>query len=275
MGATELHGSPHLAPIARPAVADEIVNRLIRLILDEQLKPGDRLPSEHELMAQLAVGRSSLREAIKTLRAMGVVDVVNGNGMFVGRGGASLGSRPLSWGLLMHGGGPHELIDARRLIESELAALAAQHASDEEIATIGELATARPSTDPEARSQTAIDFHLAVARAAHNVVLSYFLEGLQHILRDWISSTNVAHPEDALRNPDEHVPIFHAIRTRDAEDARAAMAVHLDAAGARLLRLLAERERAGDGATRSPRLAWAWPGGGSSADRLARRLTGG
>src|SRR5215510_8112321 len=259
MGATERHTSPHLAPISRPAIADEIVNRLIRLILDERLRPGDRLPSEHELMAQLAVGRSSLREAIKTLRAMGVVDVVNGNGMFVARGGASLGSRPLSWGLLMHGSGAHELIDARRLIESELAALAAQHASDEEVATIGALATARPATDPAARSETAVEFHLAVARAAHNVVLNYFLEGLQHLLRDWISSTNAAHPEDALRHPDEHVPIFRAIQAHDAEGARAAMAAHLDAAGARLLRLLAERERAGDGATRPPRLAWAWP----------------
>lgn len=259
MSATELHASPHLAPISRPAVADEIVNRLIRLILDEQLRPGDRLPSEHELMAQLAVGRSSLREAIKTLRAMGVVDVVNGNGMFVGRGGASLGSRPLSWGLLMHGSGAHELIDARRLIESELAALAAQHASEEEIAIVGQLATAPPPTDPESRSETAIDFHLAVAHAAHNVVLGYFLEGLQHVLRDWISSTYEAHPEDTVAVPDEHVPIFHAIQARDAVGARAAMATHLDAAGARLLRLVAERERAGDGTTRSPRLAWAWP----------------
>jgi DNA-binding FadR family transcriptional regulator len=70
MVATELHESPHLAPINRPAVADELVNRLIRLILDEQLRPGDRLPSEHNLMARLPAGRSSLREAIKTLRAM-------------------------------------------------------------------------------------------------------------------------------------------------------------------------------------------------------------
>src|SRR5262249_8477529 len=63
------------APITRTTVADEIVKRLVDLILEGRLKPGDKLPSERELMDRLAVGRSSLREAIKTLRAIGVVDV--------------------------------------------------------------------------------------------------------------------------------------------------------------------------------------------------------
>jgi GntR family transcriptional repressor for pyruvate dehydrogenase complex len=249
-----------LAPILRPAIADEIVNRLIRLILDERLRPGDRLPSEHELMSQLSVGRSSLREAVKTLRAIGVVDVVNGNGMFVGRGGASLGSKPLSWGLLMRESGAHELIDSRRLIEAELAALAAERASAEEIAEMGRLAAARPATpDAEAYGRAAIDFHLAVARGAHNTVLSYFLEGLQHVLSDWISDTYEAHPDETMRVPDEHVPIFEAIQAHDAARARKAMAAHLDAAGARLLRLLSESEQMGGADVRTNRLSWAFP----------------
>ena len=261
MGATTtLQASPHLAPINRPGLADEIVNRLIRLILDERLKPGDRLPSEHELMAQLAVGRSSLREAIKTLRAIGVVDVVVGNGMFVGRGGAALGSKPLSWGLLMRESGARELIEARRLIESELASQAAARASAEEIDAMGELARARPAAeDAEAHGRAAIDFHLAVARGAHNTVLGYFLEGLQHILRDWISETYEAYPEETVRSPDEHVPIFEAIQARDPAAAREAMATHLDAAGKRLLRLLSDGAPAGAAGARSTRLTWAWP----------------
>jgi GntR family transcriptional regulator, transcriptional repressor for pyruvate dehydrogenase complex len=257
MDATALQGSPHLAPISRPAIADEIVNRLIRLILEERLRPGDRLPTEHELMARLAVGRSSLREAVKTLRALGVVDVVNGNGMFVGQGGASLGSKPLSWGLLMRESGARELIEGRRLVESELAALAAERASADEIEEIGRLATAEPELgDAAAYGRAAIDFHLAVASAAHNTVLTYFFEGLQHILRDWISQTYEAHGEEA-RVPNEHVPVYEAIRARDAARAREAMALHLDAAGKRLLRLLSESERNGSGDVRTARLSWA------------------
>jgi GntR family transcriptional regulator, transcriptional repressor for pyruvate dehydrogenase complex len=206
------------------------------------------------------VGRSSLREAIKTLRALGVVDVVNGNGMFVGRGGASLGSKPLSWGLLMRESGARELIEGRRLVESELAALAAERATDDEMEVIGRLATAEPEEgDAEAYGRAAIDFHHAVASAAHNTVLSYFFEGLQHILRDWISQTYEAHPDEA-RVPNEHVPVYEAIRARDAARAREVMARHLDAAGSRLLRLLSESERSGNGHARSARLSWTRPG---------------
>jgi GntR family transcriptional regulator, transcriptional repressor for pyruvate dehydrogenase complex len=253
--------SPHLAPISRPSITDEIVNRLIRLILDERLRPGDRLPTEHELASQMAVGRSSLREAIKTLRAIGVVDVVNGNGMFVGGGGASLGSKPLSWGLLMRDGGPRELIDARRLVEAELASLAAQRASAEEIAAMGRLAMTRAAPlDAEGHSRAAVEFHLAVARAARNTVLSYFMEGLQHILRAWITNTYEADPQETVRVPDEHVPIYEAIRARDAGRAREAMATHIDEAGARLLRMLGQMERTSGGEGRTTRLTWAWPG---------------
>jgi GntR family transcriptional repressor for pyruvate dehydrogenase complex len=254
-------GSPHLAPIARPAVTDEIANRLIRVILDERLRPGDRLPSEHELASQLAVGRSSLREAVKTLRAMGVVDVVNGNGMFVGEGGASMGSRPLSWGLLMREGGPRELIDARRLVEAELASLAAQRATAEEIEAMGRLAavTRTAPLDAESYSRASVEFHQAVAGAARNTVLSYFMEGIEHILRAWIIDTYAADPQETVRVPDEHVPIYEAIRARDAGAAREAMAVHVDEAGARLLRMLSQMERTPKAGGKTARLTWAWP----------------
>jgi GntR family transcriptional repressor for pyruvate dehydrogenase complex len=228
MSATTRIGSPHLSPIARPVITDEIVNRLIRLILDERLRPGDRLPSEHELASQMAVGRSSLREAVKTLRAMGVVDVVNGNGMFVGAGGASMSSKPL--------------------------------ATAGEIVELGRLATVRAApTDAEGHSRAAVEFHLAVARAARNTVLGYFMEGIQHILRAWIIDTYEADPQETVRVPDEHVPIYEAIRDHDARGAREAMAAHVDDAGARLLRMLSQMERSPDGGTRMARLTWAWP----------------
>ncbi|HEU5315190.1 MAG TPA: FCD domain-containing protein, partial [Chloroflexota bacterium] len=114
---------------------------------------------------------------------------------------------------------------------------------------------------PEAYSAAAIDFHLAVGRGAHNTVLSYFLEGLQHVLRDWVSNTYAAHPEETVREPDEHVPIYEAIRARDAARARHAMAAHVDEAGARLRRMLTEAGGAGDGEGRTTRLAWAWRAG--------------
>src|ERR1700737_876636 len=76
---------------------DEITRRLVQLILDEGLKPGHKLPSERPLIARLGVGRSSLREAVRSLRAAGVIDVAGGEGMFVGRGEPALQVSPLAW----------------------------------------------------------------------------------------------------------------------------------------------------------------------------------
>jgi GntR family transcriptional repressor for pyruvate dehydrogenase complex len=88
--------SKYLVPISRQKITDVILQRIINLISDEGLRPGDRLPTEHELMARFSVGRSSLREAAHVLSALGVVGVNVGEGMFVGNGDSSALTLPLS-----------------------------------------------------------------------------------------------------------------------------------------------------------------------------------
>jgi GntR family transcriptional repressor for pyruvate dehydrogenase complex len=241
--------SPHLTPIARTSVSDEIVKRLLGLILDERLRPGDRLPTERALMGRLAVGRSSLREAIKTLSALGIVRVAVGEGMFVGDGDTAAVARPVSWALLMSEGSTREVIEARRAVELELAGLAAERASPAEVAAIGErLAAMRASRrDAEAYSRCDVEFHLAIARAAHNRVLLGVLETLRHLLRVWIVEVQLDY-EDKSASLAEHIPIYAAIQARDAAGARRAMAAHLDSAGRRLLAIVATH--AGDDARR-------------------------
>src|SRR5215204_3800636 len=129
--------SRHLDPINRTTVVDEIVERLIGLIIDEGLKPGDQLIPERELMARLEVGRSSLREAIKTLCALGVLEIKRGTGTFIGYGDTSILTKPLSWGLFMNQGSIQQVIEARSVIEVALAGWAAERATEEEIAAIG------------------------------------------------------------------------------------------------------------------------------------------
>jgi DNA-binding FadR family transcriptional regulator len=235
-----------LAPIARPTITDEIVERITGFILDEGLKPGDKLPSERDLMARLAVGRSSLREAIKTLSAIGIVEVAVGEGMFVGGGENSVLAKPLSWGLLIGEHGTREVIEARRVIEVELAGLAAARATDEEVAAIGERLAAMRANRDDAEAFTSQDqeFHLAIARAARNSVLYHVLDTLRHIVRVWIYKT-FSEYEDKGPGFAEHDAIYEALRGRDPRAARRAMEAHLDAAGARLLTLLAPLHDAG------------------------------
>jgi GntR family transcriptional regulator, transcriptional repressor for pyruvate dehydrogenase complex len=131
--------SRHLDPINRNTVVDEIVERLIGLIVDDGLKPGDQLISERELMARLEVGRSSLREAIKTLCALGILEIKRGTGTFIGSGDTSILSKPLAWGLFLSQSNIQQVIEARSVIEVALAGWAAERATEEEITEIGRL----------------------------------------------------------------------------------------------------------------------------------------
>jgi DNA-binding FadR family transcriptional regulator len=233
-----------LGPGRRELLTDDIVKRLVNLILDSGLRPGDKLPSERELMVRLGVGRSSLREAIRTLGALGVVEVRVGSGMFVSDGESSVLTMPLSWGLLMGERSSQEVVEARRVVEVELAGLAAERGTDAEIAAIAEKLTLMSASlhDAEAFARYDLEFHLAVARAAHNQVLHHVLDTLRHVLRAWFVEVFPRRPDktETIRN---HEPILAAIRARDPIAARAAMSEHL-ASGARWLDdLLRERGR--------------------------------
>lgn len=228
-----------LTPIARATVTDQIVERITAFILDEKLRPGDKLPSERDLMVRLGVGRSSLREAIKTLSAIGIVDVQIGDGMYVSGGQTAVLTKPLSWGLLLGDHSTREVIEARRLVEVELIGLAATRATPDDLAAIEARWAAMRANFDQAEAFTEADqaFHLAIAAAARNSVLYHVLDTLRHIIRIWIFKTFSEYPD---RQPgfDEHAAIMAALRARDPDAARRAMAEHLDAAGARLLSLL-------------------------------------
>lgn len=228
-----------LAPIARATIADQIVERITAFILDAKLRPGDKLPSERDLMVQLGVGRSSLREAIKTLSAIGIVDVQIGDGMYVSGGQTAVLTKPLAWGLLLGDHSTREVIEARRAVEVELSGLAATRLTPDDLAAIGALWATMRANDDNAESFTEADqaFHLAIAKAARNSVLYHVLDTLRHIIRIWIFKTFSEYP-NRQAGFDEHAAIFAALEARDPDAARRAMAAHLDAAGARLLSLL-------------------------------------
>jgi len=247
-------GSQHLLPIPRISLTEEIVRRLVNWILEENLRPGDKLPSERELISRFSVGRSSLREAIRILHAIGLVKVSVGEGMFVGHGDLSLIAQPLTLGLLMGEQSRNELIETRRLVEIETAGLAAKRATEEDIETIrAHLETMRGTQGmPDRYAQADLEFHLAIARGAHNRILYNLLHALRHIVGSLISKVVLDY--DANYMPQSfkvHVPIFEAIRARDPQNARRAMANHLDRLEERLTAAISR----GQGRGESPRPA--------------------
>lgn len=219
--------SRHLDPINRTTVVDEIVERLVGLIIDERLKPGDKLIPERELMARLAVGRSSLREAIKTLCALGVLEIKRGTGTFVGYGDTSILTKPIAWGLFVNQTSIQQVIEARSVIEVALAGWAAERATEEEIAAISQLLDQMEAiqNDMESYVNNDVKFHLAIAEAAHNDMLANVLRIFQHVLRVWMETT-YKESGDTKDSMALHREIYEAIRSRNAPAVREMMADH-------------------------------------------------
>ncbi len=199
------------------------------MILEEGLKPGDKMPSERQLMARLKVGRSTIREAMKALSSVGIVEVVVGSGTFVADGATALLTRPLSWGLLMSAQSIYEVLEARRVVEVALAELAAQRGTDQELVEIGNcLALMQANLENvEVFARYDVEFHRAIARAAHNQVLYRVIDTLRHAFHSWTIQV-YSRVEDKDWLIAEHEPIYQAIRSRDAAAAREAMLVHLE-----------------------------------------------
>ena len=214
-------------PINRAPIGDEIVEQLAKFILNEHLKPGDKLPAERDLMARLSVGRSTLREAIKTLSAVGVLEVKQGSGTFVGYGNMSILAKPLAWGLLLGQDSIESVIESRIVIEVALAGWAAERATEAEVVSIGQILEnmAESQSRMDAYIEDDLAFHFAIAKAAHNPMFSQILTLIQQVLRVWMKVTYLE-SKGATDSMDLHRKIYEAIRDRNVQAAREYMETH-------------------------------------------------
>jgi GntR family transcriptional repressor for pyruvate dehydrogenase complex len=207
---------------------EQVAEQIRRLISDGALKPGDLLPPERELVAKLGVGRSSIRDAVRTLEVMGILEPRQGHGTVVRDLSADALVVPLSLVLTRKRELVTELLDVRRMIEPGLAARAAKNATAEEIAHMGAILArheAKLRRGEEAMDEDS-DFHYAIALAARNSVVLRVLDVLMDLLRESRSrSLQVAgRPQ---RSFDGHRRILRALQKRDAKAAEAAVRRHL------------------------------------------------
>jgi GntR family transcriptional repressor for pyruvate dehydrogenase complex len=224
-----------LTPVTRSTLTADICRKMVSHLIRGDWSEGERIPAERELCQQLGVGRASLREALKALEIMGMIETRLGDGTFVCRRSEFL-SRPLLWAIT--GSDPaeaQELVEARRLIETELVGLAAERATAENVKELGgHLERMEGSLDDVGAFQEAdINFHLAVGQAAHNRILHNALHLIRNLMQQWIGET-LALEGVAAEALDHHKEIFLAIAERNAERARAAMCIHLDSMGRHL-----------------------------------------
>src|SRR5262247_4023589 len=117
-----------MRPVHRNSLSDEIVDQIIDLITKGVLKPGERLPSEKELCLRFGVGRTTIREALRSLAEMGILDGRVGEGTFVSADNRKYLGKALQWGLLIHRKNVNDLVETRLMLESQTAYAAAERA---------------------------------------------------------------------------------------------------------------------------------------------------
>jgi len=219
-------GSVTLEPIVNQRLYQQVADSIRKQIQSGAMPAGSRLPSEKLLAQQLGVSRPTVREAMIALEIAGLVEIRTGSGSYV-RHRDSIAAPSVDTGP-----GPIELLNARILIEGEIAAEAAQRATPEDLEEIAGTLTEMASIIARGEHSRSADqnFHVSIARASGNDVLASIVGELwagmfSPLFHQFSERTRLVRRQDAALH--EHRAIYAALRTHDALGARAAMRHHL------------------------------------------------
>ncbi len=221
-------------PIRNKRIYEQIVAQIEQQILAGSLKVGDRLPTERALAEQFQVSRTAVREAIKTLRGKGLLDVSPGRGTFVTDGISRATSESMGLLMKMTSSDTNEnrfadLFEIRRILEPEMAALAAVRISDEQIEEMRNAVELMASSNDDMNTYIAGDnlFHQLIARATQNELLPSLLEPIMDLLSEQrkMSFRTGFSPKKAIIF---HRKILDAITRHDPIAAKQAMLDHLN-----------------------------------------------
>ncbi|GAA1906870.1 FadR/GntR family transcriptional regulator [Streptantibioticus ferralitis] len=211
------------------AVTDEAIEKIKGMIVSGALRPGDRLPKESELAAELGLSRNSLREAVRALSLIRILDVRQGDGTYVTSLDPQLLLEALSFVVDFHRDDTVlEFLAVRRILEPAATAMATPRISEGELNALeDQLAALGPSPSVEQLVACDLEFHRGIVQSSGNSVLCSLLDGLSGPTtraRVWRGLTQEDAVERTLR---EHRAILGALRDRDAEAARAWATVHI------------------------------------------------
>jgi GntR family transcriptional repressor for pyruvate dehydrogenase complex len=206
----------------------QVVNHIRALIENGSLQPGDKIPPEREFARSLNISRASLRTGIGYLAAMGVMKVRHGVGTFVADGPAEFGKASFSLMGVLHGFQSWQMFEVRLILESNLAALAAERAKEEHHTALAEeVAEIFAAIDsPSDFLIHDVLFHRILSQASGNPILAALMETITTALYDKRRKT-VERSTDLRESAEMHRMIYRAVRARDPLEARRLMEQHL------------------------------------------------
>lgn len=219
----------YMKPVAKSSVIQQVVDEVRHFIVRRRLKDGTRLPSEHELCRRLQVSRPTVREALKVLETLGLVEKIPGRGAFVRR-------PPRPYRVRGRHYSPQEVAEAsllaheiRLIVEARCASLAAERADESDLTqleiALEKLGKALKAGDTPTAVSADIAFHNIVARATKNSALLALISAIEPIITENRRDTIQSFESEALAIP--HLKIYEAIKRRDAQGAASEMGQHL------------------------------------------------
>lgn len=239
--------SLNFRPVQNITLAEAVAEQIAAMITNGQLKLGDRLPTEQELMKQFQVGRSTLREALKSLTMAGLIETRRSAGTFVSESYTGFLRDQLKWAVVFSHQDLQNITEVRYALEGQTAVLAAQRATPEQKEGLAQLYAALiDAQEPETASEYDLAFHVLIAEASHNPLLLNLILNIRNLIQDYIRASyakwNSYDEVDRDENVIQHRPILEAIQAGSPQAARAAMYDHLEASTRWMLAVAKERQ---------------------------------
>lgn len=223
------------SPIKSTKVYEQVIEQIQSMIASGDLKKGDKLPSERQLAEQLGVSRTSVREALRALQIIGLIEVRQGDGNFITESFDHCLFEPLSVLFMLQESRPQEIVDLRRVIEVETATLAAQRITEEEIKELGELINQLKvlSEAQDEKNSVKVDkeFHYKIAQASKNYLLLNFLNVISALMDNFIEDARgmiLMNQQNKGLLVEQHENIYKALARRDPKAAAEAMGIHIN-----------------------------------------------
>lgn len=217
-----------IAPIDRQPVAEQVARQLLALVQAGSLTPGEKLPPERELAATLQVSRPSLREALRALSLLGVLRIRQGGGVYVSSLDPEALLAPLHFFISLDAQNLEDLFEARLVIESEIARIAAEKITKDDLFRLKKCVDfeADELHDEDKFIQSDVEFHKILKESVDNAFLQRFATSL-HILGKASREITGHIPGVIEQSLKDHVAIVTAIEGRDGDAAAEAMKTHL------------------------------------------------
>jgi GntR family transcriptional regulator, transcriptional repressor for pyruvate dehydrogenase complex len=218
-----------IEPIRSTRIYEAIIRQVKLMIAEGRLKSGDQLPPERELAEKFLVSRTSVREALRALESLGLVQIRPGEGTFVREISMDALVEPLALVMLSQHEALGELFEARRLLEPALAALAAARATPEEIQEMERILDEQAKEIAQGRTglQQDAQFHAAIGAAAHNRAITRIAHAIMDLLTQ-SREESLNTPGRPERSHENHRRVLKAIADRNARAAQDLMLAHLD-----------------------------------------------